>query len=138
MSYLLGINWYAALGAAFLNMFIGFMWYGPLFGKSWLAASGKRIEDINKSEANKAYMVSGLLALITSFVLAFLIANLGIALWWKGAALGALVWLGFVATTMYLSVLFENKSTKLYWINSLYQLVTLTAMAGLLTWWHAL
>ena len=136
MNYLLDINWFAALGAALLNMVIGFLWYGPIFGKAWLAASGKKMEDINKSEANKAYMISGALALITSFALAFLIINLGIVVWWKGAALGALIWLGFVATTMYASVLFENKNPKLYWINSLYQLTALVAMALTLTIWR--
>lgn len=33
------INWLAILAAA-SSLVIGFLWYGPLFGKAWMKESG--------------------------------------------------------------------------------------------------
>lgn len=38
-------SWLAVLAAVVANMVLGFLWYGPLFGKSWRAAVGKTEED---------------------------------------------------------------------------------------------
>jgi len=53
----------------------------------------------------------------------------------EGAMLGAVVWLGFVATILINPVLFEGKSWTLYLINSGYQLVCLLVAGVILTVW---
>ena len=34
------INYGAVVGAAVASMILGSLWYGPLFGKPWMAAMG--------------------------------------------------------------------------------------------------
>ncbi len=35
-----GLNWTAVLVSAVLLEVLGYLWYGPLFGKPWAAAMG--------------------------------------------------------------------------------------------------
>ena len=41
-----GINWVAVAIAAGANVVLGYLWYGPFFGKAWLKALGKKEEEI--------------------------------------------------------------------------------------------
>ncbi|MBI3341870.1 DUF1761 domain-containing protein, partial [Candidatus Curtissbacteria bacterium] len=34
------INYMAVVAAAVVNMVLGFLWYGPLFGKPWMKMMG--------------------------------------------------------------------------------------------------
>jgi hypothetical protein len=36
MSAMIPINYWAVLAAALFTIALGFLWYGPLFGKSWM------------------------------------------------------------------------------------------------------
>ena len=40
------INWIAVLIGAVVNMMIGAMWYGPLFGERWMEENGFTMEKI--------------------------------------------------------------------------------------------
>ena len=40
-----GLNWLAILVATVAAFVLGGLWYGPLFGKAWMAALGKTEED---------------------------------------------------------------------------------------------
>jgi len=43
------LNWWAVLLATVLGFALGGLWYGPLFGKAWLAAMGKSAESLEPS-----------------------------------------------------------------------------------------
>jgi hypothetical protein len=49
---------------------------------------------------------------------------------------GFAMWLGFVTTVQLTTKLFENKPTKLYLINTGYQLVCYLAMGAILARWQ--
>lgn len=133
------INLVAILVAAIANMVIGFIWYGPLFGRQWMDLMGLDINKIKsmKMNANKAYIISFIGALLMAYVLAHastyaaayyaefpkLVAYLMTAFW---------SWLGFVMIVQLGSVLFENKPTKLFILNTGYQLVSLLVMGAIL------
>jgi hypothetical protein len=40
------INWIAVFCSALVPLVVGFVWYGPLFGKAWLKASGLTEEQL--------------------------------------------------------------------------------------------
>jgi len=40
------INWIAVLCSALVPLVVGFVWYGPLFGKAWMRASGLTEEQL--------------------------------------------------------------------------------------------
>ena len=132
------INLLAIIVAAVAMQALGFMWYGPVFGKQWLAAMGwgseKAAEMKNKEGMGKMFA----LAFLASFVMAYVLASV---IWaWRialgpdtnvvqlGAMTGFFSWLGFVLTTSAASVLFEGRSKKLYLVNNAYNLTGLVMM----------
>ncbi len=118
------INWVALIAAAVASMAVGFIWYGPLFGKAWMKLTGKK-EMGNKSEMPKMYAILFVSSLVTAYVLSVLGAGLQTAFW---------VWLGFQATLLLHGVLFEGKSWNLYFLVAGHQLVNLLAMSWVLSY----
>ena len=135
----LSVNVWAVLGAAALNMVIGSLWYGPLFGKQWMAAMGwtpERMKDPEqKKKGQKAMMWMVLTSLITAYVLTLFVYNLSAATWGEGAMLGFWLWLGFQITLVLEGMIFEGKKKELVFINGGYHLAALCAMGALLAIW---
>ena len=113
------INWVGVISAGVASMIVGFIWYGPLFGKMWMKLTGKK-EMADKKEMPKTYAIIFIASLITAYVLSVLGPTMQTAFW---------VWLGFQATLLLHSVLFEGKSWNLYFLNAGHQLVSLLAMS---------
>lgn len=119
----------AVFVAAVVSMLIGAIWYSPsVFGRDWLAALGvkdKKAMAKMKKESGKAYTGHFITDLIKAFMLAVIVDYAGATTALTGAAIGLLVWLGFVATTIAGSVFFEGKNLELFMIDSTYSLVSL-------------
>lgn len=98
-----GINYLAVLAAAFASFVLGWVWYGMLFQKQWMAARG-----LTPEECKDQKMPIGLMALtfaslvVMALILAGIMGHLGPAGFTvkNGIVSGALVWLGFVVTSM--------------------------------------
>ena len=69
-----GLNWWAILVATAAAFALGALWYGPLFGKAWVAALGKSEDEIQPSP--EPFIVSAVAALITCIVVAALMHGL--------------------------------------------------------------
>ena len=132
------INYLAVFIASIVTMVLGVAWYShSLFGKAWMKGMGmtqEKMEKLQKETPKGMYF----LAFIGSFVMAFVLAHF-VQAWNVQDTSGALalafwVWLGFIATTMINSILWEGKSFKFYLINTSYQLVSLASMALILTY----
>ena len=130
--------------AAVAAHMLGFLWYGPLFGKKWMSLMGLTEKDKEKAKQKgmaKTYLMSFVASLVMAAVLDFVIGEIGFvdftgatpALWnvLGGALAGALVWLGFVATKSLGSVFWEGKSWGLYFLNTAYDLVNLLLMGAI-------
>ncbi len=117
-------NLTAVVAAAIASLVVGFIWYGPLFGKAWMKLTGLK-EMGDKKEMPKTYAILFVASLVTAYVLSVLGASLATAFW---------VWLGFQATLLLHSVLFEGKSWNLYFLNAGHQLVSLLAMSWVLNY----
>ena len=132
------INYFAVLGASVASIVLGFLWYGPLFGKQWLQLmkfDKKKMSGMKNKGMGKTYAVMIVGTLVTSYVLAHFVDYLDAT-----AIAGALqaafwIWLGFVATVMLGTVLWEGKSWRLYFLNAAYWLVNLAVMAVILAVW---
>ena len=59
---------------------VGGIWYGPVMGKSWMAAVGKTEDDLKNVNPAKTYGVTFLLALLASWTLAHTFATYAIDL----------------------------------------------------------
>lgn len=133
------INFMAVVAAAVVNMVLGFLWYGPLFGKSWMKMIGYSKEDMEKAKKSgkmpKLYAIAAVGALVMAYVLSHFVQLGGNASATDGAMVGFWAWLGFIATTTLSSVLWEQKSWNLYFLNNGYYLVLLLINGALLTAW---
>ena len=132
------VNLLAVLVAGILPMIVGALWYGPLFGKRWLALMEMTAEEIQEDfNPLKTYGVSFVLSLVTAFVLAQLIAQVGsgdAAMVGVHVALMALV--GFVIPVANQSVAYEKRKAGLAWLNIGYNGVALLAQAVLIALWR--
>ena len=131
------INYLAVLVCAAVSMVIGFVWYGPLFGKAWMAAVGKTEEEIKKDfNPGKTYGLAVLGHFVEAYVLARLMSYVGVATLGEGLRLALLAWLGFTAATFFINNLFEGKPYKLLRINLGFHLVFLLVSAVILAVWR--
>jgi hypothetical protein len=138
------INYWAVLACAVVSMVIGAIWYGPLFGRKWMAINGANPDDIaRRKEMQKAagplYGVQLLLSLLQLYVLATLIV-------WTGAETRAVwfaffQWLGFVMPTVAGLSMWTAQPAKVKWatflISSGYQLVSFIVFGFILGHWGA-
>lgn len=126
------INYWAVIGVAIVGYVILALWYAPfLFGKLWA-----RLTKSKGMGMNFSIVIAGLVAaLITSFVLSLVVAMFSVTDFAGGAAVGLLVWIGFVAPLMLNEVLYEKRSFALYLLNAMGYLVVLAVSGGLLAVW---
>ena len=136
-----GIRLLPVLVAAIATMVIGFLWYSPLlFARPWMVAMGydpndKAKMDAMRKSAGKSYAIAFLASLVSAFVLAKVIDLTTVNTALYGMKVAFAIWLGFVTTVQLTAKLFENKPTKLYLINTGYQLVCYLAMGAIIASW---
>ena len=131
------INYLAVLVAAIASMFVGFLWYGPLFGKTWMKLMGFSEATMKKMKmtATKAYVIAFIVALVSAYVLARFVDYIQAATMGDAIAAAFWIWLGFMTPLNLGSVLWENKPMKLFLINVAHNLVALIIAAIILTIW---
>ena len=137
------INYLAVLVSAVAAMVLGFLWYGPIFGKFWIKEMGwseASIEEAKKKGMTMQYAVQAVGALVMAFVLAHFII-LGVAYYPAVTPLKAGLhtalwnWLGFIVPVTVGVVLWEGKSWRLWSLNAGYYLVMLCVMGVILALW---
>ena len=136
----LGISMTAIIVAAVVNFIIGFLWYTVIFGKAW----AKEMNFDMSVKPPVSTMIKGmLLNVIGCFLMAYVLAHNNAA--WSFVpgmdqmSVGAKIsnsaiftWLGFYIPSDLNSIAWEQKSWKLFFINTLYHLVMLFATAAIL------
>jgi hypothetical protein len=137
------INYLAVVVAAIANMVIGFVWYGPLFGKTWMKLSGSTPEKIDSAKASgmgKTYLLAFVGSLIMSNVLAHALVFAAAYFEMSGISAGLMSgfwnWLGFIAPVTLGAVLWEGKSWALWLLMNGYYLVSLLVMGMILSVWR--
>ena len=134
---MIAINYWAVLIATIVSCVIGSLWYGPLFGNTWMKLTGvspKAMKAMQKKA--KFSMIFQIIAtLIMSAVLSLFVSALEIVGWPEGIGLGFWLWLGFLAPVLLGSILWEGKPVKLYILNAAYWLVNLCVMGAIIGLW---
>ena len=139
------VNWVAIFVSALACFFLGWAWHSPLlFMKTWMkemgfkAPSKKERENMMKGMW-KPMLGNYLALLITAWVLNSVIQfaapfmhQTGFV---EGTITGCFIWLGFIATSILNTVLWEKRSWTLYAINVSHHLVGLALMGGILAAW---
>lgn len=127
----------AVVIAAVVAMIIGAIWYSPkVFGHTWMRLIGRNKEELRQG-AMAAYLWQFVVTLVMAFILAEVIGAMGSFTAADGVATGFLMWLGFIAPVMIGSIIFEQRSWKLFMITAGHSLVSLVVMGGILAAWTA-
>lgn len=137
------VNYLAVLAAGVVSFALGWLWYGPLFGKRWAALSGVTMPGMMTPELKRDMRRNYALTLAGSLVMAYVLvhmltfasAYLDAAGASAGIAAGFWSWLGFIAPVLLAPVLWEGKSWRLYALNVGYYFVSLLVMGAILSLW---
>jgi hypothetical protein len=121
------INWLAVIVGAVLYFLFGWLWYGLLFGKQWMAYEGKT----QMSQDMTALIVSVVVALILSFGVAVALSHDDNRTAAHGAQFGVFFGLFFLASTMLQGSMYEGRPLGFWAINAGYEVIGLVIL-GLL------
>ena len=136
------INYTAITIAVLSNFALGWIWYGPLFGKIW--AREMKI-DIS-AHPDKSAMFKGMFFMVIgNFLMAYVLSN-DIFVWLQFPGMQQLgkfstawmsaffIWLGYYVPTHLGATVWEKKSWTLTIINLVYHLLSLFVAAFLITY----
>ena len=130
------INYVGIVAAAVAAWLVGAAWYGVL-GKQWLAALGWTEADMAGPDGKRRMplgpmIVSFVAALVMAFLLSGLMAHVGPISIRSGMISGALVWVGFVITTIAVNNAFQRRSVLLTVIDGGHWLLALMVEGAVL------
>ncbi len=138
----MAINYWAVLVCGVLSMVIGFIWYGPVFGKTWMKVVGATTKDVAarkemQKRAGPLYLVQFLLTLFQLWILAYYIVHmLNVA----GTVNAIWIWAAFIMPTIAGSSMWNNDSAKVAWtrfgIQAGYQLIMFIIYGLILSAWR--
>jgi hypothetical protein len=138
----MGINYLAVLACGVLALVLGFVWFGPLFGKLWMRVVGVTAADISRRREMQKnmlprYGISFVLALVQAWVLAHFIygwqevPDVRNALW---------LWLGFVVPTVAAGAMWNTDGPRASWMRFFlmagYYLVLFAVFGYILSVWR--
>lgn len=128
------INFWAVVVSMVVSVVLGFIWYGPLFGKKWAALSGLTIpaEKPPFKTMIKPIVLSLLGALFANVILSMGVHGATVA---TGMLAGFFAWLGFVVPVYLNFSGWEGKPWTLFSINAGYWLVYLLVAGSILAAW---
>ncbi len=126
------IHWLAVLAAAIAGFAVGALWYGPVFGKAWMAERGVTQEDAAKANMPLIFGTAFVLNLIASFVLDHVLGTYGAPDLGLSVMIAGGIALGFIATSFGVNYLFSRLSMRLFLIDAGYWLVVYCVMGVVL------
>lgn len=129
------VNWLAVLCAAVAAFVIGWVWYSrKVFGSAWLVEIGLTEESLR--QANMPVILGGtfMLHFVAATVLAMFLGTGSD--WLIGLQAGLLIGLGWIATAYGITYLFEQRSLRIFLINTGYYLVLFAVMGLIIGAWN--
>jgi len=128
------LNYLAIVIAAVANFGVGSIWYSKiLFGDVWMRANGFSEEENENVNMGLLFAKAFVLILISAFILAMFIGPEGTLV--TGLMAGFFVGFGWVATSLGVIDLFEQRPTAHFLVNSGYHLVAFMVMGLILGAW---
>jgi hypothetical protein len=138
------INYLAVLACAVVAMPVGFLWFGPLFGKAWQRQMGfaDRPDGGSMGKAMGIFFASNLLIawVLAHSIKAWQASSWGLspdaAPWVYALNAGFFNWLGFFLPLQMNRVAWEMKRWGLVLINASFDLVRLILFGFILSYWQ--
>jgi hypothetical protein len=134
------LNYLHVLVVTIAGFLIGWIWYGMLFGRVWMAEMKITRETIDAQKAAggmAAFMLRGfVLTFLGTFGLAALVAAHGAPNWKHGAAFGLFIGVFVSAVRISNGANWEKKSLKLQLINAGHEAMLYAVQGAILGAWH--
>ena len=136
------VNYLAVLACVVVAMVLGYVWYGPLFGKEWMRLMGINRDSMGSGNQNMPmlYGIQAIGALLTAFVMSHSLIFASVYLHESGISAGLQTgfwnWLGFIASVTVGMVLWEGKPWRLWVIVAGYWLVAMCTTGVILALWQ--
>jgi hypothetical protein len=128
-------NYAAVFVSALAYWILGALWYGFLFTKPWMALEQMTAEKAASMNPVLPYIITFVLNLLIAFVLAQICIWRNANTAARGAALGILLWIGFVGPIAFTNYMYEMRPMQLFAINEFYSLAGLCLMGAILGAW---
>jgi hypothetical protein len=136
---MLAINYLAVLVAAVAAFIIGFLMHGPVAGKLWMRLANVHMTGKEKMSDMYGKMIWNFVSnLVTAYALAvvYLLAATSLIFGgpsiWVGLVCGFLVWLGFLATSSSIEVIWMGRSSKLWLFELFSSFIVMLAMGAII------
>ena len=133
-------NWTAIIVAAIAAWVFGAVYYGIL-GKTWIAAQGETINSLKAKNAGKSaaakatpFIISFIAEIVMAAALSGIMFHSAMAGPRQGAITGALIWVGFVVTTILVNNAYTFRSLKLTAIDAGHWLGALVIIGFVVGW----
>ncbi len=131
------VNWLAVVVGTVFSMALGFLWYGPMFGKPWTAVMKKMGRKQSDMRMTPVHIVLPVVAnFATALVLDLIVLAFGGTAWWFGLVTGAIVSVGLSAAATLVTGLYESRPFGLFFIYGLYLLVLYGAEGIMFAVWR--
>jgi hypothetical protein len=134
-----GFYLWAILASAAASMAIGFLWYGPLFGKAWGRYSGwteEKIKTVSGKSMGLTYGLTLIAAIVSSLALTVLSRSLGATTAKDGLMIGALAGVGLAAMALATNFLFERRPLGFWLIVAGYEVIFMSVAGIIVTIWR--
>ena len=155
-------NFLSIIVASFSTLLVGFVWYGPLFGKIWMKENGFVEEELKQGNMLKIFGLTLLFSFFIAFMMQFMVIHEFGAFgmingaeesalpsykafmddyagkfrtFSHGALHGTMIGLLFVFPLIGISGLFERKSWKYILIHSGYWIICLAIIGAIVCGW---
>ena len=128
------INFWPILVATLINFLLGFLWYGPIFGKPWKSHTGLSDDDLKNGSMVMIFGPAIVLTFIMGLVLASILPN--DSNWLDGLLLGAVLGLGVSMASLGVNYLFARRSLTLFLIDGVYMLFVMMIFGAVIGWWY--
>lgn len=142
----IAINYLAVATCVVVGMFLGFLWFEPLFGKAWARHMGMEdMEAPTGAQMGKSMALFAVGNLLIAFVLVHSLEVWRASSWGLGPDLSSMeyalngaffTWLGFFVPMQIGRVAWEDKGWGLVAINAGFDLVRLLAFCFILAYWR--
>jgi len=137
-SILSQVNYLAVGICSLIFFFLGSMWFGVLFGNTWVKELGRHNVFIQQPSIVGLFtkmMLNLLKNFVISLAMACLVVLTSSISVFSGLLLGVLVACGIAAPAMADVFIWENRSVKLFLIDSGYQIIGIVLSAIMLSIW---
>lgn len=128
-------NYAAVVVAAVAYWLLGAVWYGVVFSKPWMAL--EHLTDAQARSMNPVlpYVITFVLNLLIAYVLSQICAWRNANTAARGAAVGILLWIGFVGPITFTTNMYEMRPMELFAINHFFSLAGLCLMGVIIGAW---